>query len=179
MAVRGCLLYTEAVRRDDCQDCYSLWTLYTRASVEHISLIQQQAFAASNGDADCCAELEEQVNAAHERRKLPYTAISSARLYWRTTTASCPRSRRRPPRSRSRWPSRYSRRTSIDPRETWARRAYRNLIYFHEADKGGHFAAWNSRNSSLKRSVPRFDRSANRGQQPCFRIARHNVCSEH
>ncbi|TIL37137.1 epoxide hydrolase family protein [Mesorhizobium sp.] len=26
--------------------------------------------------------------------------------------------------------------------ETWARRAYPNLIYFHEADKGGHFAAW-------------------------------------
>ena len=28
------------------------------------------------------------------------------------------------------------------PPETWARRAYRNLIYFHEVDKGGHFAAW-------------------------------------
>jgi pimeloyl-ACP methyl ester carboxylesterase len=26
--------------------------------------------------------------------------------------------------------------------ETWARRAYPNLIYFHEAAKGGHFAAW-------------------------------------
>jgi pimeloyl-ACP methyl ester carboxylesterase len=26
--------------------------------------------------------------------------------------------------------------------ETWARRAYRNLIYFHEAERGGHFAAW-------------------------------------
>jgi pimeloyl-ACP methyl ester carboxylesterase len=26
--------------------------------------------------------------------------------------------------------------------ETWARRAFRNLIYFHEADRGGHFAAW-------------------------------------
>jgi pimeloyl-ACP methyl ester carboxylesterase len=26
--------------------------------------------------------------------------------------------------------------------EGWARRAYRNLIYFHEVDKGGHFAAW-------------------------------------
>lgn len=26
--------------------------------------------------------------------------------------------------------------------ESWARRAYRNLIYFNEADKGGHFAAW-------------------------------------
>ena len=28
------------------------------------------------------------------------------------------------------------------PPETWVRRAYRNLIYFHETDKGGHFAAW-------------------------------------
>jgi pimeloyl-ACP methyl ester carboxylesterase len=26
--------------------------------------------------------------------------------------------------------------------ETWARRAYTNLIYFNEAIKGGHFAAW-------------------------------------
>lgn len=26
--------------------------------------------------------------------------------------------------------------------ETWARRAYRNLSYFHQAPKGGHFAAW-------------------------------------
>jgi pimeloyl-ACP methyl ester carboxylesterase len=26
--------------------------------------------------------------------------------------------------------------------ETWARRAFRNLIYFHQADRGGHFAAW-------------------------------------
>jgi len=26
--------------------------------------------------------------------------------------------------------------------ETWARRAFRNLIYFREVDVGGHFAAW-------------------------------------
>jgi pimeloyl-ACP methyl ester carboxylesterase len=26
--------------------------------------------------------------------------------------------------------------------ETWARRAYAKLIYFHKAAKGGHFAAW-------------------------------------
>ncbi|HZJ54912.1 MAG TPA: epoxide hydrolase [Myxococcaceae bacterium] len=26
--------------------------------------------------------------------------------------------------------------------ETWARRAYPKLIYYHEVDKGGHFAAW-------------------------------------
>jgi pimeloyl-ACP methyl ester carboxylesterase len=28
------------------------------------------------------------------------------------------------------------------PPESWARRAYPTLSYFHEADKGGHFAAW-------------------------------------
>jgi pimeloyl-ACP methyl ester carboxylesterase len=28
------------------------------------------------------------------------------------------------------------------PPETWARRAYSNLVYFNEVDKGGHFAAW-------------------------------------
>jgi pimeloyl-ACP methyl ester carboxylesterase len=28
------------------------------------------------------------------------------------------------------------------PPETWARRAYRNVTYFNEVDKGGHFAAW-------------------------------------
>jgi len=26
--------------------------------------------------------------------------------------------------------------------EAWARRAFPNLIYFHEADRGGHFAMW-------------------------------------
>ncbi|MCW2242054.1 epoxide hydrolase family protein [Azospirillum canadense] len=26
--------------------------------------------------------------------------------------------------------------------ESWARRAYRNLVHFHEVDRGGHFAAW-------------------------------------
>src|SRR6201999_610093 len=25
---------------------------------------------------------------------------------------------------------------------SWAEKVYPNLIYFHEADKGGHFAAW-------------------------------------
>jgi pimeloyl-ACP methyl ester carboxylesterase len=28
------------------------------------------------------------------------------------------------------------------PPETWARRAYPKLIYFHQVDRGGHFAAW-------------------------------------
>jgi pimeloyl-ACP methyl ester carboxylesterase len=25
---------------------------------------------------------------------------------------------------------------------SWTERAYPNLIYFHEVDRGGHFAAW-------------------------------------
>jgi pimeloyl-ACP methyl ester carboxylesterase len=25
---------------------------------------------------------------------------------------------------------------------SWVERAYRNLIYFNEVDRGGHFAAW-------------------------------------
>ena len=30
----------------------------------------------------------------------------------------------------------------VRAQEAWARRAFPNLIYFHEVDKGGHFAAW-------------------------------------
>lgn len=73
---------------------------------------------------------------------LTNSAVSSARLYWennnsilnaaaqKTADISLPVA------------------VTVFPREiypapqTWARRAYRNLIYFHEADKGGHFAAW-------------------------------------
>ena len=28
------------------------------------------------------------------------------------------------------------------PPETWARRAFSNLVYFNKVDRGGHFAAW-------------------------------------
>jgi pimeloyl-ACP methyl ester carboxylesterase len=28
------------------------------------------------------------------------------------------------------------------PQESWVRKAFRNVIYFHAADRGGHFAAW-------------------------------------
>jgi len=30
----------------------------------------------------------------------------------------------------------------VRAQEAWARRAFPNLIYFHEADRGGHFAMW-------------------------------------
>jgi pimeloyl-ACP methyl ester carboxylesterase len=74
---------------------------------------------------------------------LTNSAISSARLYWehggqsvvlaaaqKTAEISVPVAITVFPGESYRAP------------ETWARRAYRNLIYFHEVDKGGHFAAW-------------------------------------
>jgi pimeloyl-ACP methyl ester carboxylesterase len=74
---------------------------------------------------------------------LTNTATSSARLYWeyggrsvtnaateRTGEISLPVAVTVFPRETYRAP------------ETWARRAYRNLIYFNEVDRGGHFAAW-------------------------------------
>ena len=33
-------------------------------------------------------------------------------------------------------------RTTLWPAVSQYRRAYRNLAYFNEAEKGGHFAAW-------------------------------------
>jgi pimeloyl-ACP methyl ester carboxylesterase len=73
---------------------------------------------------------------------LTNTAASSARLYWenhsnilsaaaqKTAEISIPVAITVFPEELYRAP------------ETWARRAFRNLIYFHEVDKGGHFAAW-------------------------------------
>ncbi len=73
---------------------------------------------------------------------LTNTATSAARLYWenksnilsatseKTVEISLPVAITVFPREVYRAP------------ETWARRAYRNLIYFQEVDKGGHFAAW-------------------------------------
>jgi pimeloyl-ACP methyl ester carboxylesterase len=73
---------------------------------------------------------------------LTNTAASSARLYWenhgnilsavalKTAEISLPVTITVFPEEIYRAP------------ETWARRAFRNLSYFHEVDKGGHFAAW-------------------------------------
>jgi pimeloyl-ACP methyl ester carboxylesterase len=73
---------------------------------------------------------------------LTNSAVSSARLYWennnsilnaaaqKTAEISLPVAITVFPKEEYRAP------------QTWARRAYRNLIYFHEVGKGGHFAAW-------------------------------------
>lgn len=73
---------------------------------------------------------------------LTNTAASSARLYWenhanilsaaalKTTEISIPVAITVFPDEIYRAP------------KTWARRAFHNLSYFNEVDKGGHFAAW-------------------------------------
>ena len=74
---------------------------------------------------------------------LTNTATSSARLYWETSGQSVLLAAAQKtaeislPVAITVFPG-----ESYRAPETWARRAYRNLIYFHEVDKGGHFAAW-------------------------------------
>jgi pimeloyl-ACP methyl ester carboxylesterase len=74
---------------------------------------------------------------------LTNTATSSARLYWEngprgvTSSAAQKTGDIGLPVAVTVFPEEIYRTP-----ETWARRAYRNLIYFHQADKGGHFAAW-------------------------------------
>jgi pimeloyl-ACP methyl ester carboxylesterase len=74
---------------------------------------------------------------------LTNSATSSARLYWEnggrgpTSAAAQKTAEISLPVAITVFPEDVYR-----PPETWARRAYRNLIYFHEVDRGGHFAAW-------------------------------------
>jgi pimeloyl-ACP methyl ester carboxylesterase len=74
---------------------------------------------------------------------LTNTAASSARIYWEhrggnlISAASQKTNEIALPVAITVFPDEVYR-----PPETWARRAFRNLIYFHEADRGGHFAAW-------------------------------------
>jgi pimeloyl-ACP methyl ester carboxylesterase len=74
---------------------------------------------------------------------LTNTATSSARLYWETggqsviLAAAQKTAEISLPVAITVFPGEVYRAP-----ETWARRAYRNLVYFKEVDKGGHFAAW-------------------------------------
>jgi pimeloyl-ACP methyl ester carboxylesterase len=74
---------------------------------------------------------------------LTNSATSSARLYWETSgqsvllAAAQKTSEISLPVAITVFPEDVYRAP-----QTWARRAYRNPIYFNEVDKGGHFAAW-------------------------------------
>jgi DNA polymerase III psi subunit len=60
---------------DGCPDCCRVWSLYTKASVLHISLFQQQGLAAAHGDVGRCAQLEPRLKAAHQARKAMWQAV--------------------------------------------------------------------------------------------------------
>jgi pimeloyl-ACP methyl ester carboxylesterase len=72
------------------------------------------------------------------------TATSAARLYWEgaRSTAAAAAAGQTPPQVVL--PAAFT----VFPGEifqaprTWVEKVYPNLIYFHEADRGGHFAAW-------------------------------------
>jgi len=74
---------------------------------------------------------------------LTNTAVSAARLYWEVggrsvvSAAAEKTAEIALPVAITVFPG-----ETYQAPETWARRAYRNLSYFHEVDKGGHFAAW-------------------------------------
>jgi pimeloyl-ACP methyl ester carboxylesterase len=68
---------------------------------------------------------------------LTNTAVSSARLYWEYKGGFFDVRNVTVPVAVSVFPDEIY----ASP-ETWARRAYPGLIYFHRAEKGGHFAAW-------------------------------------
>jgi pimeloyl-ACP methyl ester carboxylesterase len=75
---------------------------------------------------------------------LSCTATSAARLYWEETQSigAALASGQKPPELSlpvgfTVFPSEI-----IQAPRSWAEKVYPNLIYFNEADKGGHFAAW-------------------------------------
>ncbi len=74
---------------------------------------------------------------------LTNSATSAARIYWEnrdqnlTSAASLKTGEIRVPVAVSVFPDEVYRAP-----ETWTRRAYPTLSYFHETDRGGHFAAW-------------------------------------
>jgi pimeloyl-ACP methyl ester carboxylesterase len=75
---------------------------------------------------------------------LTNTATSSARLYWeqgRSVAALIASGKMSPKPSLPVGFTVFPGEIYQAPR-SWAEKVYPNLIYFHEADKGGHFAAW-------------------------------------
>ncbi|MGD0106073.1 MAG: epoxide hydrolase family protein [Rhodopila sp.] len=68
---------------------------------------------------------------------LTNSAISSARLYWENKINLYLPANVAIPAAVTVFPG-----ESFQAPRSWTERAYHKLIYFHEADKGGHFAAW-------------------------------------
>jgi pimeloyl-ACP methyl ester carboxylesterase len=68
---------------------------------------------------------------------LTNTGVSSGRLYWENTLGFFDIKGATVPAAVTVFPNEL-----YQAPRTWTERAYPNLIYFNEVDKGGHFAAW-------------------------------------
>src|SRR5271169_5766934 len=68
---------------------------------------------------------------------LTNTGVSSARLYWENKLSLYNAADVSVPAAVSVFPG-----ENYQAPRSWAERAYHNLIYYNEPDKGGHFAAW-------------------------------------
>src|SRR5262249_2124687 len=68
---------------------------------------------------------------------LTHPAISSARLCWENQINLYPPAERSSPAALPGFQG-----VRVPPPQSGAVRAHPDLIYFHKADKGGHFAAW-------------------------------------
>jgi pimeloyl-ACP methyl ester carboxylesterase len=68
---------------------------------------------------------------------LTNTAISAARFYWESHINFYAAADVSVPAAVSVFPG-----ENYQAPRSWAERAYHKLIYFHEVDKGGHYAAW-------------------------------------
>ena len=68
---------------------------------------------------------------------LTNTAVSAARLYWENQLSLYNAVSVSVPAAVSAFPG-----ENYQAPRSWAERAYHNLIYYNQPDKGGHFAAW-------------------------------------
>jgi pimeloyl-ACP methyl ester carboxylesterase len=68
---------------------------------------------------------------------LTNTAISAARMYWENKVSPFAAVSISIPAAVSVFPDEV-----YQAPRSWAERAYQNLIYYHQVDRGGHFAAW-------------------------------------
>ncbi|HSY43257.1 MAG TPA: hypothetical protein VK811_05060, partial [Candidatus Acidoferrum sp.] len=65
------------------------------------------------------------------------TGVSSGRLYWENKISPYLNANVSIPAAVTVFPG-----ESFQAPQSWTEKAYHNLIYFHKADEGGHFAAW-------------------------------------
>jgi pimeloyl-ACP methyl ester carboxylesterase len=93
------------------------------------------------------------------------TAVSSARLYWENKLSLYNDADVAVPAAVSVFPG-----ENYQAPRSWTERAYHNLIYFNEVDKGGRFAAWEQPQLFQKRSARAFGHCAasraTAGQRP-------------